>query len=296
MAKKIFNADIDLNGNQLLNGIHQNLAVRPTGKAGQIIFNTSLNVFEGYDGTSWSELGAGGLASVPIATDTVLGGVMVPTGSDISIDALGNINLNAVVKTVINGAIQRVKVNGTVVTPDGTNTVDLDVPTLTSGKIDPMFLPLEFIRDTHIVATFSALPNPPATDQETDFFIVVDENTTYYWNGTSWTATARPVEYATQTEAVAGVMTNKAMSPATTKAAIDDALDGAAKKYTATLGDGTATSFSVSHGLDNKYPTYTAYIDDIETEINYTPLTNNTGTLTMNTPPATGTLAVTFIG
>lgn len=295
MAKRAFGIDIDFGLHEAQNIVIQNLAIQPAGKKGQIIFNTATNMWEGFNGTSWGSLG-GGSYTLPVATDSVLGGIKVPSTSDIAINATGEIDLSSVAKSKYENLIETITINGSTATITGKN-ADLGnfAPTV-AGKIDPMYLPLEYIRDTHIVATKSALPTPPTTDQETDFFIVMDENTTYYWSGTDWTATARPVEYASQSEAETGTVTNKAMSPATTKAAIEKATEDVARVAKFVFGDGTATSFNVAHNLNNEEPTYIVYISGVQTEVSYTPTDANNGVLSMNSAPAAGTLKATFVG
>ena len=51
-----FLTNIDLNKNQLLNTVIQNVAVDPAGVKGQIIFNTTANVFKYHNGTKWVNL------------------------------------------------------------------------------------------------------------------------------------------------------------------------------------------------------------------------------------------------
>ena len=50
----VFLNNLDLNGNQLLNARLQNLASDPgSANAGDIIFNTSSNLFKFYNGSQW---------------------------------------------------------------------------------------------------------------------------------------------------------------------------------------------------------------------------------------------------
>lgn len=81
MAKKNFLVDVDLNKNELQNAVLQNLAAAPgSAKSGQIWYDTSTNLIHFYNGTTAQAVGY-----LPIATDTVLGGIKV--GSNISIDS-----------------------------------------------------------------------------------------------------------------------------------------------------------------------------------------------------------------
>ena len=59
MAVKFLD-NLDLNDNQLLNARLQNLASDPgTASAGDIIYNTSSNLFKFYNGTAWVDPSAG---------------------------------------------------------------------------------------------------------------------------------------------------------------------------------------------------------------------------------------------
>ncbi len=87
MAVK-FLTNLDLNGNQLLNARLQVLASDPgTALAGDIIYNSSTNVFKFYNGTSWIDPSLGGISgsgtvgSVPIfvTNTTTLGDSQLQT-------------------------------------------------------------------------------------------------------------------------------------------------------------------------------------------------------------------------
>lgn len=72
MAKS-FLVDINLNKNELQNGVIQNLASDPSnGVAGQLYYNTAVNKLKVYNGSEWIPLekGTGTVTSVAISNDT----------------------------------------------------------------------------------------------------------------------------------------------------------------------------------------------------------------------------------
>lgn len=84
MAKS-FLVDINLNKNELQNGVIQNLAADPSnGKKGQVYFNTVANKLKVYDGTEWVALekGTGTVTSVAV-TEAANGGLTI-SGSPIT--------------------------------------------------------------------------------------------------------------------------------------------------------------------------------------------------------------------
>lgn len=84
MAKS-FLVDINLNQNELQNGVIQNLASNPeSGIAGQIYYNTAVNKLRVYNGSEWVNLekGTGTVTSVAVSNDTN-GGLSV-SGSPIT--------------------------------------------------------------------------------------------------------------------------------------------------------------------------------------------------------------------
>lgn len=110
--------NLDLNRNELQNARLQNLATPPSNPVeGQVYYNTTDKMVYKWDGVQWSAMGSA--YTLPVATDTVLGGVKI--GNGLSADANG----------VASTDIQTIKVNGIAQTI-ANNEVDLDVPTATS--------------------------------------------------------------------------------------------------------------------------------------------------------------------
>lgn len=74
MAQKYL-TNLDLNQNELQNAVIQNLASDPGSPAtGQIIFNTTSNVFKVYNGTDWTILADGDITAVTAGTGLTGGG------------------------------------------------------------------------------------------------------------------------------------------------------------------------------------------------------------------------------
>lgn len=96
-----FLTNIDLQQNELQNAVVQNLAAAPSNaKVGQIFFNTADNKLYIYNGSEWVNT----QYSLPTATDTVLGGVIVdtllkagsknPVQNDVVTSAVNNLSYN----------------------------------------------------------------------------------------------------------------------------------------------------------------------------------------------------------
>lgn len=66
-----FLSNIDLNQNQLLNGVIHNVVADPaSGEEGQIIYRTDLDVIKYYDGSAWQLLNSGSVTSFTVAGDS----------------------------------------------------------------------------------------------------------------------------------------------------------------------------------------------------------------------------------
>jgi len=74
MAQKYL-TNLDLNQNELLNAVVQNVAADPSSPlAGQIIYNTSTNLFKVWNGTDWTVLADGDITAVTAGTGLSGGG------------------------------------------------------------------------------------------------------------------------------------------------------------------------------------------------------------------------------
>lgn len=93
-----FLTNINLTQNQIQNAVLHPLTNAPAGVEGQVYYNSVTKHLCIHNGTDWTEAGSG--YSLPIASDTVLGGVKV--GSGLAIDGAG----------VLSTVLQTVKVNG----------------------------------------------------------------------------------------------------------------------------------------------------------------------------------------
>ena len=89
---KLFLVDLNLNQNELQNGVLQNLASNPaTPKAGQHYFNTTTHKFRVFNGTTWDEMGTGGGTVTSVAVANATNGGMTISGSPITTN--GTINI-----------------------------------------------------------------------------------------------------------------------------------------------------------------------------------------------------------
>lgn len=93
-----FLTNINLTQNQIQNAVLHPLTNAPAGVEGQVYYNSVSKHLYVHNGTDWVAVGA--TYSLPIASDTLLGGVKV--GSGLAIDGAG----------VLSTVLQTVKVNG----------------------------------------------------------------------------------------------------------------------------------------------------------------------------------------
>jgi hypothetical protein len=112
--------NIDLNKNELQNARIQNLAVAPANPVeGQIYYNTTDKTVYKWDGTAWSAMG--GAYTLPVATDSVLGGVKIGGG------------LSATNDGTLSTDIEEIQLNGTAITP-ANKAVDIEAAQMTPSR------------------------------------------------------------------------------------------------------------------------------------------------------------------
>ena len=91
MAKN-FLVDLNLNQNEVQNGVMQNLPSDPSNPIkGQVYFNTTTNKFRCYNGTTWDEMGTGGGTVTSVSVANATNGGLSVSGSPIT--GAGTINI-----------------------------------------------------------------------------------------------------------------------------------------------------------------------------------------------------------
>ena len=102
-------------------------------------------------------------STIPIATDTILGGVMVPVTSNISVDGLGNIDIKASLLTTINNKLSTItSVGDGVSLIDGSTATNVNLRSIKAGSN------VTIINDGlgNVVVAGTASPVPVATTTE----------------------------------------------------------------------------------------------------------------------------------
>lgn len=138
----------------------------------------------------------------------------------------------------------------------------------------------------------SAWENPVSPEQG-KIYINLLENYSYRWPGSAMVSISNPIDIATQLEAETGIDNTKVMTPLRT------AQHWAKHKYTATIGDGTNTSYVITHNLGTKNVSVTLQESASPYEIVYTTIeatTDNTLTAKFAVAPASGAYIVSIIG
>ena len=113
------------------------------------------------------------------------------------------------------------------------------------------------------------------------------------------TTVAGVIEIATNTEANAGALTNRAITPANLKNVLGTTATLATTlTYSELIGDGSATSIVVTHSIGNQFVQAQVFevagMDKVECEIELT--SSTTTTFKFNVAPASNALRVVIIG
>jgi hypothetical protein len=259
MAKN-FLVSIDLNGNELLQGVLQNLGVDPTALgAGQVYYNTGTNKIRWYDGTAWREIsyindagtGTGDLWSasqIQNAIDTAVSSAVNYKGG---LDASGPVvpDLNTITSTI--GDMYTVTAAGTITFTTGSLSLEVgDVVIAESSGV------LNDASDWTVVeknldGALQAANNLSDVQSAATSFNNIKQDATETATGVSEIATQAEVDAGTDDARyvtplkLAGWYTSQAI---TSKFAVD--LDGAGEATVTRLFAGGVTTFSVTHSLN----------------------------------------------
>lgn len=153
-----FLTNINLSQNQIQNAVLHPLTNAPAGVEGQVYYNSVSKHLYLHNGTDWAEVGS--TYTLPIASDTVLGGVKV--GSGLAIDGAG----------VLSTVLQTVKVNGSSLVISS-NAVDILIAVGTSnGQIKVNGSDITIY--THPTYTASDTSNSVTPDYAGTFTVVDD--------------------------------------------------------------------------------------------------------------------------
>lgn len=310
-----------LNGTQIENLRLENYAGHKavsSDTVGTIYWNTNNHSVEVVTDTEIKQLALGGSYTLPAATATSLGGVMVlaeSTGSNISVTAAGVIDLTVDTKNKINKAIRGIKVGPTASqtthTVDSDGNVDLGDVVIANDKglIPQSYLP-SYVDDVIEVLTYNELETMKAAASDANeltgkiYVLTADSayggvtykaNTQFRYSGSTWVEISKTPDIATEDEAKAGAIDTKFMTPAKTKAAIDEL--SPVQKTVLKIGDGTEKTYTIPH-TRNSADLVVSVRDTATGEVVFTDVTISTSNVVVSfaVAPTTDAYTVTIIG
>ena len=321
MATKVLTNLQFLNGTQVENLRLENYAGQKavtSDNTGLIYWNTDNHSVEVVTDTEVKQLALGGSYTLPAATATSLGGVKVlaeSTGSNISVTAAGVIDLTVDTKDKIDKAIRGIKIgptsSQTTHIVDSNGNVDLGDVVIANDKglIPQSYLP-SYVDDVIEVSTYNELETMKAAAENASeltgkiYVLTADSayggvtykaNTQFRYSGTTWVEISKTPDIATEDESKAGTSDDKFMTPAKTKAAIDEL--SPVKKTVLKIGDGTNTDYTILHSR-NSADLVVSVRDTATGEVVYTDVTISTTNVVVSfgAAPTTDEYTVTIIG
>ena len=203
--------DFDLAGNELQNFVVQNLATAPTGREGQIYYDTGLSQVKVYDGSEWIDLGksysadgttlvlsgtefgvkAGGITSTELAADSVtaskLSGVGNGTnGQILKSDGDGTFSWISPTDEDVNktNLAERLTQLSDPIIGDGTGTVVVNGNFIVSGETTTVDTVTLTVSDNIIVLN-TDVTEEPTEDAGVEIERGTSPNTQLKWNETN---------------------------------------------------------------------------------------------------------------
>lgn len=263
-----FLTNVDLNNNELQNILFQKLGTAPTGVEGKVYYDTTSKKFWGYNGTAWVDLSIA-ITGLQATSEKNQANGYCGLGSD--------------------------------------------------GKVGAAQLP-SYVDD---VAEYSTLTGFPTTGETGKIYVATDTNLTYRWGGSAYVGISQSLAlgetsstaYRGDYGKIAYDHSQTAHAPSSaqknsdiTKAEIEAKLTGTISshthaaninKYSTTVGDGTNSSFVITHSLGSQdvfvtvreaASAYAVVYPDIEMT------SSTTVTLRFTTAPAASQYKVIIVG
>jgi hypothetical protein len=273
MASKLFYAGINLQQNELQNAVLHPLASAPlTPVQGQIYFNSSNNTLYCYDGTEWLSVIHHDLTIAAGSTD-----YLDITGHELSVKALAisSVTVNAVETSLANFVTNNYSL--------GNEFQEGDVVILTAVTDASLKRWIHNGGSAGTTADFTALDNV-LTSSEVRGYLSGSSGISYN-SGTG--AITADVDDSTVQVGASGI---EVKDSGVTQAKLDSTLESKiVNAYKAVVGDGTATSFTVTHNLASEDLICSAWQVSTGMHVECMMTITNSNTVTVGAFPAPST-------
>ena len=284
----LFLNNIDLASNELQNAVIQNLASDPASGAevGKIYYNTTANELRVYNGTIWEPVGLNGVTA-DAAEINILDGATLSTTELNYVDG-------------VTSAIQtQIDTKAPLASPTFTGTPTLPTGTIattqTAGNNTTAVATTAFVS----TAVANLVDTAPGTlDTLNELAAAINDDASFASTVTTALGLKAPLASPTFTGTVT-VPTPVNNTDAATKTYVDTAVGSGLDKVSASVGDGTTLSYTVTHNLNTRdvlvqvlrvASPYDVVIADIAAA------TANTVTVTFATAPTSNQYRVVVIG